>query len=305
MGFLINKRKLNVRKYFYFVSTLFAFGLVSCEDFFSTTLTLEDPPYESRLVIKGIAYSGEDTMLINVSKSIGVLENDSLLKVLEGVDIDAKLNNTFVDVEEKKYYGITTYKLRFGHKLRAGDQLSINAQYKDYPIASTIEIMPQDIVLSDVKVNVEKGVGIFEDSILKTRFEISSIEDIYFSVYHVDTFRICRDFDTITFDCILFENFINKAYHTINDVNTVNDRFGKKSKDPMKKLFTSDSYKSNEKGIPHIYIDQISKNTYDHLISKDLYFENNDNPFGTPVNVKSNVINGYGNISLINRIRIN
>jgi hypothetical protein len=50
---------------------------------------------------------------------------------------------------------------------------------------------------------------------------------------------------------------------------------------------------------------KFNKTSFDYIISKDLYQDNNENPFSTPINVRSNIVNGYGNIELAHYVRLN
>jgi hypothetical protein len=283
-----------------FVS-LSLFSFMGCEDFFETTIDLDPPKHEPKLALVAAAKAGDDQILVKLTKSAGILEPDSLLKTIAGAQFSVTLNGNSISAEE--FYGPnnqTLYKLKLPGDLKEGDEVSIKVDYPGFKTLETKATVPEIPRISNAKYTVNGGKNEEGDDISKLTFDYASgLKVAYFKIESTEEIIYCSVYDDFG-ACIEYDTFIYTSNMKINDAAAVKENYAKKKiEDGVKKNYTCQTYRTNEITCT---ITSLSQEAYDYEISRIQYNESIDNPFATPVNVKSNIINGFGYFILNNQL---
>jgi hypothetical protein len=309
-----------IRQKIYFLLICFSILMISCEDFFETSIEIEPPKYDKLLTIVGKANAGDAEVILKISETIGVLDNDSLLKGNSGVNVIAKLNNSILNVKEILGRGNLgnpepRYAIEVPQKLKSGDKLSIEAKYKNLPMASVEAIIPAYPIVDNIKFTKDAGKNAEGDDISKLTFDYKTLEpNIYLTGYFVYQNINCslREFKDGRYVCSKYDTSAYKQNINFQDPDTALEYYLKKSNtDQSKKEITMtfaqglfDNNVNNNLYKPFVLLEIYGKDGYEYLVSAANYNNSYDNPFATPVNVKSNIVNGYGILLLSNSVRI-
>jgi hypothetical protein len=282
---------------------LFSIILSSCEDFFETSIEIDPPKYEKLLTIVGKASAGDDELILKISETIGVLENDSLLKGNSGVKVVAKLNNQLLNVSEFSriaFNGVKEprYAISFPQKLKAGDKLNIEASYKNLPIATVESTIPSTPKIENKVFTMDAGKNGNGDDISKVTFDYTTVEpNIYLVGYYEnkniycssrvikDGVSTCTKYDTNSYTQLL----------TFQDPNAAFNYYLKK---PNTDLTKKEIVITFQQGL------FVSNPNNQNQIKPFITLEIHNKEGATPVNLKSNIVNGYGILLLSNNVKI-
>jgi hypothetical protein len=291
--------------------------LNSCDDFFETSIEIDPPSYEKKLAIIGEAKAGDSEIILKISESIGVLENDSLLFSISGVNVSAKINNVTLVVKETKVKNNTRdnikYTIEVPQKLKGGDIVKIEAKYKDLPIAVIESKMPLSPKIENVKLNKSAGKDREGNELSKLEFNYHTLDPtIYLAGYYENQFIYCNASTTINgmFKCNSYDTTLQVQNIRFQDPEAAYNFYLKKSNaDQLSKeiimTFTNSFFSNNGLNNKTIIILESHNNDgYNYLVSARNYNNAIDNPFSTPVNIYSNVKNGYGILILSNNTRL-
>lgn len=310
-------KTVNYIKLTFVILTISLFG---CEDFFNTTIEIDPPSFEKRLIMLGKVSAGDTSMILRFTENIGVLENETKGVYLSGVKPTIYLNGVPQKVEEFKEnssYGLVSkYRVLFDRRLVSNDSISIAADYNNLPPISTSGIIPPTPTIIKLSYQIDGGIDQENEEISKVELSYQSTEDvIYTAAYAVNKEIFCVSWinengmeKCLSYDTTFSSNLINiqdpdaaygiylkkdnKTKQAINLTATFspyvfNNTWG--DKDTTSKFITFETY---------------NKESYEYLISAKNYGNAIDNPFSTPVNVKSNIKDGYGVFLVSNKTMI-
>ena len=297
-----------MKKYFFLV---FVIGLFSCQK--ELDFKIEDD--EKKIVVNSVI-NPDSLIKINLSKSLGVLEDDNNFTFIENATIklyedDIFIENLIFDNNKYSYYSTIYPKIEKTYKIEA------EVQYMDKISATTNILEPFPILSIDLSQLRIIDEAFDEDpespsqTILGTiNVEIENQVDIenYFiiSFYQLDT---AYYFDTINFvytDSIIGFSKMSYGYEATQATHAITYEYYYNSF--LSGLAFSDVIFTNEninytfevefpyEPSHYIYFDlfTIDKDFYQYIESMEKYSMNNGNPFGEPVQVFGNIENGYG-----------
>ena len=295
-------------RFLYLIAGLTFLALGGCEDFFETTIEIDPPAHVPKLSLVGSAIVGDTDIALRLSKTAGILEDDSLLSTVPGAKFTSTLNDEPVTTYPfGGFNGEVIYIIEFGRPLKAGDVLKIKVEKEGFTSIETEAVVPKLPEISNAYFQLEGGKNEEGDEISKFTFDLASNEEnTYFTVSANINNVYCQIYDINDGSCLLYDTLTYIELLEIKDPSTINGNYGrKKSGDGFKKNFTCTNYRFYDTSQSDELLFTIySKPSFDYEVSKLQYYDSNDNPFSTPVNVKSTVINGYGNISLNNTLKI-
>ncbi|MGB4958992.1 MAG: DUF4249 domain-containing protein [Saprospiraceae bacterium] len=266
-------------------------ALSACSDFFETSLELEAPAYDKTLVLDCQVKSGQDTVLIRVSRNFGILENIKYQAEAEINDATVQLNINGLTNNASKLVDATDYNYRIilNSKLKPGDQLEIKAAHPTYPsVTSSATLLPFCEVIS---AGFTENGGLDNSGDKRSKITIKIKDKPGKNYYAIQVHapnsngRIRPTFIS-SIDPGLKEAFGN------NILVLTDEGFDGKEKilDILMYPIAADHAKGNLKVVWY----DINESYY-HFSRSLLEFDRTkDNPFANPVSVISNINNGTG-----------
>jgi hypothetical protein len=290
-----------------FLMLLCFFTFLGCEDFFETTIEIDPPKYEPRIAINSVVENGDTEMIVVLTKSTGILEiEDNIDITLPGAKIDFKLNGVNITtIQERRFPAEGYYEIDLPSALKVGDKIEMKVTYPNLPVAEVTSIIPAIPTISNVKYQQDGGKNIDGSEVSKITFDLTSDVASYFRCDVKINSIYCRSFDTKNM-CSNYDTANYAQPIEFTDPSVIDATFVKKSaNDPRTKTYIGTTYRNfniagSSKGT-EIEIYTLDEATYNYEVSKFLYYQSTDNPFATPVNIKSNVKNGYGGIQIYNK----
>lgn len=270
--------------YSLFICSLFA--IWSCEQVIEVPI----PEHVPELVMSSFYVSGEDSIQVILSNSIGVLENDTLIKPVEGATINLyEDGNLLFAIPE---VGPGLYVNHMSTPLQVGKEYRLEAAASGYESVSAVQTLPETVTITNEVYDPNGGItldGYLQDEI---RFDMQDKagEDNYYQIVikHLPDTTGFSDYGVSTWslDPIMEEGWEAPLY---NDV-TFDGRL-------YNMIIISDPLYDPSFQIA-IDLRVISKDKY--FLSKSILasFYAQDNPFAEPVIIHSNVENGKGVFSM-------
>ncbi len=310
-----------------FSSFLLILTLSSCEDFFETNIEIDPPKYEKKLAIVGKAKAGDSIIILNISESIGVLEQDSLMKGKSGVLVNASINGIKSNVKEiqvetydgsfnqQKTIYAPRYIIEIPQGLKPGDLVKIEAKYGSLPVAKVETKVPIKPTVSNQVLTKEAGKNIDSEDISKLTFDYNiSDPNIYLIGYSGIQSIYCSSSTTINgvYTCNKMDTLVYSTLISFQDPDAAKGYYLKKKNEDLspkkltltfsRSLFDIKKVNNNEK--PFITLNNYNLDGYQYLLSLSSLYDADDNPFATPVNVKSNITGGLGILLLSYETRL-
>lgn len=273
----------------------------SCEDFFETTIELEEPPFVEQLVINSILTNQTlDESRALVSKTIGL--NDDIQTSLVS---DAEVKIIFPDqssyileyIESVNYYQGYNYEGQLPEFVENQDY-TIEVSRGAMTVRSTATMPKSSNLISAVY--MENG-GLNEEG-----DEVSAIDIIIDDEAGVQNYyKIGAEVMSDGFANPLYidsNNAFALASATYEDLIINDEQFDGEDFKLRLQFYNFDSYYGGEPidADYRVTLRSISKEQYDHDRLLYGFFENNDNPFASPVQLPSNIENGLGLFTLEN-----
>ena len=158
-------------KYFILLSIL-AFSFSSCENFFETTLELDPPPFEKKLVLIANLKSGTDEFQVYVTENFGILD-DEQITTLTDPKIEFTINGQVFDnyvrtIQDKGYLFIFDLA---NVDIKPGDVCRILVSHDGFPMATSTQVVPPKVDLSSIKY-LENG-GLDTEGSEKSKVDVS------------------------------------------------------------------------------------------------------------------------------------
>ncbi len=293
-------------KYFTIVSFLSLFSFIACE----TTERIDDFPLRPAKMVVNCAFSEDSIWEFQVSKSLSVLDNADL-KLVDSATIKLfkgdLLIETLTEQSEDGWY-------RTANNLPESQQkYSIKVSSPDFDeVLLAEEATPQQVPISDVSIII-KDSSFYEwvdhrdrlrhDGNVKGSFNISFTDppdiDNYYSLFVYFYDSVYADYDdptslklekrpiTISSDDSSIEN--NKDYSVIL---LMRDTYFDGQLYKLKIDF--DDWSARRDKVYYIQLTSHSKAGYLYKKTIDDYNQATNDPFAEPVQIYSNIENGYG-----------
>lgn len=269
--------------------TIFSFlvmMLSSCSDFFETTLTLDAPPFEKKLVIIGEAKEGDSVIQIRVTENFGILDDKKDTTV-----INPQLVFTVNGIEQtNKSYLNGFFTVRLKESLKVGQKCDIQVSHSGFKTAFVTQTVPSLLNLKSVKF-VENG-GITSDGDQRSKVDVTITDiagkDFYEVLLLVRTSKD-QPFRAVSTD--LNEPGVVSSLR--NSGSVISDQ----TFDGKDKTLSLQFYKVSEqqaKGNIQLRWRNVSEDYFKFSKTGQVHFDSRDNPFSTPSDVYTNVSDGLG-----------
>jgi len=286
----------------------------SCEDWFETTADLDVPIPESKIVVNSIL-NDDRPFIATISHSIPVLDEryiyngetritNATVEVFEGEEFLTALEFYEVLNVANAYYGDNLYAAPdFSPEI--GKEYTIKVSAPGYESVQAVGLIPNpveidDIELTDIDYLSLAGEGDYSEYTLSFTDEPSVENYYYIRVFECDQYDNCNSWCLFSLDAVFgASNDDPFAGSEIDCKRGIDSYFRDLTfSDLEKKLeFFVDRNLVNQinsgKNI-ELFLGTISKDFYLYSRSVDFQGSNRDNPFAEPVQVYSNVENGYG-----------
>jgi len=284
-----------------------SFLLLTCEDFFQSTIDVEIPIHESKLSYAGFGYNLNDTL--RISQVFGHSRQT--------------LSETQTNIQNRQ--------LKLKHSEEVLIEENIVGHENEY--SATTMTIPQPLLPNkqyDLEVSADGWESIYASQTMPSPVEIEYIE--YEANAGFNEFGGIGDAFTITFS----DNGDEENYYLVsgkvkiqnaffNGQDTIRERaLGFSSSNPTvatiwsfegvvfnDAIFNGKTYQLKLNADPaescggswdkaSIKLFSLTKEAYNYILSFHIYYEARDNPFSEPVVVFENIENGYGIFALAN-----
>lgn len=306
---------------------LLSVSLFSCMEVLDTDISQEDKV----LVLNGLI-TPDSLIKSNISTSIHSLDGDAYIKFINDAEVKLFEDGEFVEIMQKDTFG---YYVSTIHP-DLNKSYSISAKSGNYPEVSATATMPDSVAIDDIQINIaidstteswyNPQTGQYFDT---TLYSISGDGTVFVSFtdpneanYYLLSFSIVQPiyvYDQYGNEFIsgYYETPIwyqldgtseNIQYFSVSNIMAgfvFNDNFFSGATKNIKTTINTwslyDPYYGEMPQSPlYVHLYTLSKELYDYIISYNKYQEVIGNPFSEPVNILSNVQNGYGLFSGFN-----
>jgi len=295
-----------MKKYFYIVFLLIF--LISC----SEVIDIKVDEKEKKIVLNSII-TPDSLIKVHLTKSIGVLEADSNVKFIENAQIQLFENDNFIEnltYDKNGYYNSKTFP-------KIGNIYTLKATNNELQDIETKTTIPTNVAIKNITYKIDSiayptqmydvETNTFYDTIMYTidKFKVNVTFDD--AVDTKNYYYLCFAnknpiYDYLT-DSIIGERYFFTYYSLINS-----DNYTYFYMDGLNGYMVSDNFFNGKQFtinadlmgwggyLPTLYIFliSISEDFYNYAISNDKYREASYNPLAEPVNVFSNIKNGFG-----------
>ena len=172
-----------------------------CEELFESTVEIEIPRLEEKLVVSSDISSSQDSVLITVSHSQSILDRDDNVKLLQNAVLDLRFDNEDIDLvfdmSTSLYRGILPDLREL-----VGRQATLRVEHPDFPTVLAETIIPPIPHIENVRYRTDAAKDFDGYDVDELSFDILDVfgENYYFlSAYTAvaDTFIFVRpDGDT-------------------------------------------------------------------------------------------------------------
>ncbi|MBL7899209.1 MAG: DUF4249 domain-containing protein [Crocinitomicaceae bacterium] len=270
-----------------FVSASLLF--VSCEK----EIKLKEDEIEPRIVLNGLLTAG-DTIRVQLSESRNVLYDQALPSITTGVVELFSSSGALIGTFTHEVDGI--YVLN-GFTPAAGNSYSINASFSTFKPVSAVTEVPSATSISSIDTNKHGDIMKYE-----IKFNDVASETNYYAVTVKSVSVIIDDFtgDTIMWEDTYYETaeiFTQNGYADVNGLKWGQIfLFSDASFNGQECSFSAEQSVSSDADtvLSVITVHSISESYYKYKVSLEKYQQTEGDPFAQPVQVFSNVENGFG-----------
>ncbi len=268
--------------------------LSSCEKIIDITI----PDKERKMVVNGLVSTGEPLM-VQLSKSLSILESDTLLAITGG---DLRLYNgeTLIGKFVEGQTGIYTLP---GFQAVAGESYKITAAGGGLVPVEAVAVVPRSVPIQSLDTATLTGEWGQREMMVNIKFRDPAGERNYYGFAADVTYK---EFDYQTMA------FTGKKLTYPVYIYGKDDRFLKdESTSYNGKIYFQDllfdgleksvqfglgdfSYYESDTIWLNVRMEQVDPSWYRYMVSLNAYQSSHSNPFGEPVQVYTNVTNGYG-----------
>ena len=309
---------------YYIISLLIiaSVGIFSCREPIDITV----PDTQKKIVLNGLI-NPDSTVKLNLSKSISILEKDDKITFLENADVKLYEDDIFkenLQYDINGYYRGTVYpQIGKTYKITAEysplDAVDAETEILSAPIISDINAEP--IFYSEIQTWYDSETGEPFDTTINTlsqvKINITLSDPPNQTNYYLLTFSANLAQYTQyppDYEPIFIGYKMTNLYYDANNLNWENHFY---TRDLMGYVFCdnlfdgqnysinasvypdgyySSGYTEGDNALDRIYVNlhAVTEDFYQYVISYSKYQETEGNPLAEPVNIRSNVNNGFG-----------
>lgn len=281
----------------------------SCdEDSFSQVATIELPEHEPRPVVN-LQIEGRQERMISalISNSKGILDPETTYEI--PVDAEVKLYRNGTLFTPLDYFeDVLRYEASLENPFpdQGGDTYLLEANIPGFDLVQIEQVMPVKPVVEAASYETEGTIDETGSRVDELIVDIIDQEPGVTNYYALSLFGITVLLDPTTGDTIQYSR----------------SRISLDSNDPLLSygarydlIFTDEGfsggkyqarcytyYSIDESSDLEVVLHQLSEDAFLYARSLEQYYNAIDNPFAEPVTVHSNVPNGYGVFTLVNRV---
>ena len=280
------------------ISIFVVSAFVSCQK----VLELDEETKTSKLVVNSL-FDDQGRWEVNVSRSLSVLDNgqlsiidDAIVSIYEGGNL---VSNLIYDGEKYIALGLISSPI-------AGKEYRVEVSAPNYNSVSSKDICPVSVPL--INVVTDTAINSFNEGVVTfdVTFQDPGGSDNYYGIgleitrYYIQS-NTSGGFDTILSD--VYEPYINSTNPIIDNSGTDNFSQTLTFKDNLiegERTTLSFDYSyyyissPNEYIVSKIKFYSFSEATYNYTKSYEAFRNTDGNPFAEPVQVYTNVENGFG-----------
>lgn len=269
--------------------------LSSCENFFSTTITLDPPPFDKMIILDLYEDRTSTSANLNVTTNFGILDSERSLEeyYINDADVFFTVNGQLQEVQ-RNMNEIINYTISFDRALDAEDKCVLEVVHPDYSTAKAeLSILPKSNITEIV---FEENGGLDFDGNERSKITIKLLDKPGKNFYMVQV--LAPD----------FAGGINETYiSSIDPVVSESYRYytlliSDESFDGLQKNIEVQLYRqSRDEALENVKVRwyDISESFYKYSRALKAQYDNYDNPFATPIQVPSNVQNGAGMVEIV------
>ncbi|MGE5356644.1 MAG: DUF4249 domain-containing protein [Deltaproteobacteria bacterium] len=259
----------------------------SCEDVFTSIKEIEIPDHENKLAV--FAELSDDKGVFSVSYSKIITDNQSYIP--QDAEITVLENGSpFFKFSFKGYDKKSFDSINLSKKIKEGNEYELIVENDKYGKATAKQIVPLKPDFYNLK--YKKDGYLNNDGYKSDLFSFDLNDDPNNENYYL--IELSGIYDNNIFENRLYADsedpslknfyFYNRSGLIVSDKNFDGSQ--------IKILTYFIGYESLSKIKLRLY--SITKDYYHFLLSYDQYSDSKDNPFAEPVNIHSNIQNGYG-----------
>ena len=296
-------KQINFQKNILFLLLLLAANIVfvSCdEDNFSQVVKIEIPKHEPKVAMSALWLSQDTLPFVHIDKSRGILDEENQ-PLPEDASVKLYINGSLADtaVFYSEFNNNREGKYIFpqlNYTPVAGDEFRLEATFDGLPVANAVQVMPDQISIDKAEYIPNGGGSIDggQSDLLNVTFTDPGDSEDY---YQIRLFNLTKYPDYSNMQDSITE--LQSTYLETNDPTLIMADgallFSDKSFNGQQVTIKGQTYggwgviQSHEVHLVHI-----TKEAYYYLTSLSTYWNAVDNPFSQPVNVYSNIKDGYG-----------
>lgn len=281
-------------------------SLFSCEDFFSTTLDIDPPTSEDLLAVHAFGSTRTNELEVLVGRTLSVdkvadntsFVNDAVVKLYLGEDLIHELESI---PEPSINTRFNFYMPDDIHVFEKGSEYRIEVEAQGYPLATAVCQIPNDINPTAVIFEEDAGTDFdgYEYSGINIKFNDPSGEENFYEMTAL--YGYPDGSGELRFDH-RYTEFIDASIQYGIDNLIANDN----TFDGDEKTFElqigriSPEFEPDE--LEKLYLNWRITTEAHFLFNKTVnaLYQNEDDPFSSPVQVYSNIENGVGLFSIVN-----
>ncbi|MBK8389000.1 MAG: DUF4249 family protein [Saprospiraceae bacterium] len=310
---------MKANQIFYFMTLAFTTCfLISCEDFFDTTIEIDPPQHDKRISLVSRAFAGDTALVMNIKGSLAVLDAKEF-PLVEDLSLAVLLNRLNCQITEEPTFSQISgqetieYKAHFNSPLVPGDVIEIKASGNGYNDIYATDTVPNSPIIEDGTFILDGGRDEQGEEMMKVNFYYVPNESKaqYFNQSIIIEGEQCFSFSSNEkgeLICLERRKQTSKSPCDLIDPRAINGTQGSLMKQEIsdgRKLYTCQTrrvFDSNDSIVgATMQVINVSKAYYEYDHSVSNYFDNGENPFATPINVTSNIKNGFGVLELGNK----
>lgn len=280
--------------------------MTSCEDFFETSVKIDIPEQENRIVVHSFYENGVDTAFrFLITKTRGVLERSSAQDYLNDADIRLLINGAEASIIPEPVIDPSENRNAFNFRsenvqLEPGAKVELSVDHPDHREVFSSQNLP-GLVVPDSAIFIPNA-GLDSDGI-----RVSGI-DIYFrdppdikNYYQISIFRIR---DNQFSPSSVFISSIDPATTQYSSNILVDDEIFDGEYRRLRVQIRAWGTPNLETDTFEVQFSSITRDIYLYGRSIEQYFYSVDNPFTTPAQLYNNIENGIGIFSVSNTVTL-
>ncbi len=277
-------------------------SLFSCEDFFSTTVDIDIPEHEPKLVVHAFGNTLLDSITVLVTQSVKINENPFQQKnLIQGARITIKSSEgqeaQFTEIVPDANYVDYNYILRAPNFLKEGVQYELQVEKDGFETVTATQTVPFSTRISKA-IFIKEG-GLDNDGNKRSAVDLSFKDPEEINNYYEATLlrtsnnNVPRYFEILDLTSTDPATSASFDYYSlvISDISFNGDQ-------KTLRLLTWPEHEDNQQIKKLLFWSSITEDHYRFSKLAKKARENNDNPFGSPVLIPSNMSNGIGIFAL-------